>query len=117
MRARLPLACSTNIAILLASVFAILYEVAAERDLRRFRAHEVRQIMAEVDVHLTEHPVTPSRRRKLLEGLLPPWDAGRPVWQLRVGDFRVFYDVDEARQEVIVRAIRRKGSQTTQEIL
>jgi len=44
-------------------------------------------------------------------------EAVRPVWQLRVGDFRVFYDVDEQQQEVIVRAIRRKGSKTTKEIL
>jgi mRNA-degrading endonuclease RelE of RelBE toxin-antitoxin system len=66
---------------------------------------------------LTKKPTTPTRRKKLLEGLVPPWDALRPVWQLRVGDFRVFYDVDEERQEVIVRAIRRKGSKTTKEAL
>jgi hypothetical protein len=29
----------------------------------------------------------------------------------------VFYDVDERREEVIVRAIRRKGTKTTKEIL
>jgi mRNA-degrading endonuclease RelE of RelBE toxin-antitoxin system len=66
---------------------------------------------------LTKKPTTPTRRKKLLEGLVSPWDALRPVWQLRVGDFRVFYDVDEERQEVIVRAIRRKGSKTTKEAL
>jgi mRNA-degrading endonuclease RelE of RelBE toxin-antitoxin system len=59
----------------------------------------------------------PTKRRKLLEGLVPPWDSERPVWQLRVGDFRVFYDVDEERREVIVRAIRRKGTKGTEEIL
>ena len=50
-------------------------------------------------------------------GLGPPWDAVRPVWQFRIGDFRVFYDVDEERREVVVRAIRRKGTKTTREIL
>ncbi len=30
---------------------------------------------------------------------------------------RVFYDVDEERQEVTVRAVRRKGTKTTKEIL
>jgi mRNA-degrading endonuclease RelE of RelBE toxin-antitoxin system len=39
------------------------------------------------------------------------------VWQLRVGDFRVFYDVDEDREQVIIRAIRRKGRRSTKEIL
>jgi mRNA-degrading endonuclease RelE of RelBE toxin-antitoxin system len=70
-----------------------------------------------VDTRLTKDPTTPSRQRKLLEGLVPPWDSVRPVWQLRVGDFRVFYDVDEKQQEVIVRAIRRKRTKTTKEIL
>ena len=73
--------------------------------------------MDEVDGQLTKNPADATRRKKLLEGLTPPWDAVRPVWQLRVGDFRVFYDVDEERQEVIVRAIRRKGTKTTREIL
>jgi mRNA-degrading endonuclease RelE of RelBE toxin-antitoxin system len=59
----------------------------------------------------------PSRRRKLLEGLVPPWDSVHPVWQLRVGDFRVFYDVDERARKVIVRAVRRKGTKRTEEIL
>jgi mRNA-degrading endonuclease RelE of RelBE toxin-antitoxin system len=38
-------------------------------------------------------------------------------WQLRVGDFRVFYDVDVEQKAVIVRAVRRKGTRTTEEIL
>jgi mRNA-degrading endonuclease RelE of RelBE toxin-antitoxin system len=37
------------------------------------------------------------------------------VWQFRAGDFRVFYDVDEERRKIIVRAIRRKGTTTTRE--
>src|SRR5882672_6484343 len=98
-------------------VFAVLYEEAAEEDLRVFRAYEARRIVDGVDAHLMKEPTKPSRRKKLLEGLVPPWDAVRPVWQLRIGDFRVFYDVDEARREVIVRAIRRKGTKTTGEIL
>jgi mRNA-degrading endonuclease RelE of RelBE toxin-antitoxin system len=39
------------------------------------------------------------------------------VWELRVGDVRVFYDVDAEAQEVNVRAVRRKGQgQTTEDI-
>jgi len=41
----------------------------------------------------------------------------RPVWQLRVGEFRVFYDVDEEQEAVIVRAVRWKGRKITEEIL
>lgn len=71
--------------------------------------------MDEVDRSLSTSPLTPGRRKKLLDGLLPPWKSLRPVWQLRVGEFRVFYDVDES--QVIVRAVRRKGTRTTGEIL
>jgi len=98
-------------------MFTILYEEAAEDDLRAFRAYDVRRVLDEVDTQLMTEPLTPSRRRKRLEGLIRPWNSIRPVWQLRVGNFRVFYDVDEERQAVIVRAIRHKGTRTTEEIL
>ena len=38
------------------------------------------------------------------------------VYQLRVGDFRVFYDVYETEQRVIIRHGRRKGRRTAGEI-
>lgn len=98
-------------------MFAILYDEAAEQDLRAFRVYEARRILDEIDAQLTKEPSSRSRRRKLLDGLVPPWDSVRPVWQLRVGDFRVFYDVEEERHEVVVRAIRRKGAKTTKEVL
>lgn len=98
-------------------MYAVLYDEAAEEDLRALRPYDVRRIMREVDAQLTKNPTVPGRRKKLLEGLIPPWDALRPVWQLRVGDFRVFYDVGAERQEVIVRAVRRKVNKTTEEIL
>jgi mRNA-degrading endonuclease RelE of RelBE toxin-antitoxin system len=54
----------------------------------------------------------------MLVGLVPPWDHLEPVWALRIGAYRVYYDVDEARSAVIVRAIRHKPShQTTEDIL
>jgi len=41
-----------------------------------------------------------------------------PIWELRVGEFRVFYDVDEEAQTVFVRAVRHKPPhKTTEEIL
>jgi len=51
-------------------------------------------------------------------GLALPWDHQEPVWELRIGEHRVFYDVDEPARRVLVRAIRRKPPQrTTEEIL
>jgi len=50
--------------------------------------------------------------------LIPPWDAVPPVWELRVGEFRVFYDVSKTERTVHVQAIRKKPSgKRTEEIL
>jgi mRNA-degrading endonuclease RelE of RelBE toxin-antitoxin system len=76
-------------------MFTVLYKEAAEEDLHGLRVYEARRIMDEVDTQLTKNPAVATRRKKLL----------------------VFYDVDEERQEVIVRAIRRKGTKTTRENL
>jgi mRNA-degrading endonuclease RelE of RelBE toxin-antitoxin system len=56
--------------------------------------------------------------KKIIVGLQPTWEHVEPIWQMRVQDFRVFYDVDEVRGEVVVRAIRYKPPhKTTEEIL
>jgi hypothetical protein len=53
-----------------------------------------------------------------LTGLIPPWEYIEPVWELRVGEYRVFYDVDEHSSLVMIRAIRYKPvHKTTEEIL
>ncbi len=54
----------------------------------------------------------------MLEGLAPSFEAVPPIWELRVGEYRIFYDVDEDEKKVYVRAIRRKPPhKTTEEIL
>ena len=98
-------------------LFTILYDAAAEDDLRALRAYDLRRILNEVDRHLVKNPLTADRRKKILRGLISPWKSVRPIWQLRIGDFRVFYDADDERREVIVRAVRRKGTRTTGDIL
>jgi hypothetical protein len=64
---------------------------------------------------LTHQPTQETRNKKLLPGLKTPWDAVLSVWELRVGDYRVFYDVDNAQRRVTIRAIRRKPPHTTTE--
>src|SRR5438067_13926790 len=47
-----------------------------------------------------------------------PWDHEEPVWELRASGFRVFYDVNDARRRVVIRAVRKKPPhRTTEEIL
>lgn len=99
-------------------MFTIHYAESAERELAELPKFDAARIMDEVDEQLRVYPTTPSARRKPLEEVSPPWEPARPpVWQLRVGDFRVFYEVEEELHEVAVRAVRRKGRKTTAEIL
>jgi mRNA-degrading endonuclease RelE of RelBE toxin-antitoxin system len=70
-----------------------------------------------MEKHLTTEPKGHTSRKKELRGLVPPWEHEPPVWELRVGEYRVFYDVDEESRQVMVRAVRRKGAKTTEEIV
>lgn len=59
-----------------------------------------------------------TKNRKILVSLIPPFEVVPPVWELRVGDHRVFYDVAEEEEAVYVRAVRHKPPhRTTEEIL
>ena len=99
-------------------MFEIEYAESVERDLRLLRAHLRKAIFAAIDKHLVYEPHVVTRRRKPLPGLIPPWGHVPPVWQLRVGEYRVFYDVDVDRRVVKVRAIRHKAvHQVTEDIL
>jgi len=89
----------------------------AAEELRNFVAFERRRIVDEIDGQLAHEPTVETRNRKCLLGLTPSFEHRPPVWELRIGDIRVFYDVDEEAQEVNIRAIRRKGrGQTTEDI-
>jgi mRNA-degrading endonuclease RelE of RelBE toxin-antitoxin system len=99
------------------ALFAIEFAPEALLELQRLRATDQRKLIDAVEKQLAHEPGKITRRRKQLVGISPPWEQVRPVWQLRVGDFRVFYDVDAEAQLVIIRSVRRKGRQTTEGIL
>jgi len=40
--------------------------------------------------------------------MILPWEYIEPVWELRPGEYRVFYDVEEKPALVKIRAIRHK---------
>jgi mRNA interferase RelE/StbE len=70
---------------------------AAESDLDRIRAFHREEILSAIDVYLRHEPTRESRSRiKRLELL------DSPAYRLRVGDYRVFYDVDETIGEAVV---------------
>ena len=90
----------------------------AEVELEDLRAYDRIRLLDEIEEQLTYEPTKITRRKKILEALEPPWDQLGPIWQLRVGDYRVFYDVFERKKLIIVRAVRRKLShRTTDETL
>ena len=64
---------------------------------------------------LPYEPTRPTRHVKRLDKLVPPFEHVPPIWQLRIGDFRIFYDVNDAEAMVLVRAIRRKPAHLTTE--
>ncbi len=99
-------------------MYAIRYDPSAVDDLRGIEAYYQRSILAAITTHLTRTPTVRTKRRKPLPNLAYPWEAIPPIWELRVGEYRVFYDVSKVDHLVIVRAVRRKPPGTrTEEIL
>lgn len=82
-------------------------------DLAKLRAFDGRRILDAIERQLTHQPMVETRNRKMLTGFVPPFDAVPPIWELRVGDFRVFYDVSEDGAKVFIRAVRRKPPHKT----
>ena len=99
-------------------MYAIRYDPGAADELRRLAAYYQRLILAEIAKHLTRTPTVRTKRRKPLPNLVHPWQAVPPLWELRVRDYRVFYEVSEADHVVTVWAIRRKPpGQRTEDIV
>lgn len=106
----------SNLAIIIARMYAIDLTAEARDELSQLRPFDARRLLDTVERALRTEPAESGANKKLLRGLTPTWNQGRPVWQLRVGGFRVFYDVDESSRRVSIRAIRLKGRRTTEEI-
>lgn len=86
------------------SVAAFSIEITAEarRDLAFYTAYERRRIVAAVFDQLGVEPMNITRNRKELQG--------HPIsrWELRVGRYRVFYEVDLVEHIVNIIAIGHK---------
>lgn len=98
--------------------YLIDYIESVEDDLASMRAYERSFILNRIDKQLSHEPDQQTRNRKPLFGLVPPWLGILPVWELRIGDYRVFYDIDVESLVVTVQAIRLKPpDRTTEDIL
>ncbi|MBM3134641.1 MAG: type II toxin-antitoxin system RelE/ParE family toxin [Chloroflexi bacterium] len=99
-------------------MYEIKYAESVAADLANLPAHERARILDSIEEQLKYEPTRRTRNRKILVGLVPPWEHVKPIWELRVGEYRVFYDVDEEASAVTIRAVRHKPPhKTTEEIL
>jgi mRNA-degrading endonuclease RelE of RelBE toxin-antitoxin system len=99
-------------------VFEIRFAEGVEEDLRNIRMYYRNEILDAIEQQLAHEPDTQTKNRKLLENVIPPWQTVAPIWELRVGEYRIFYDVSRADSVVYVRAVRRKPRGTrTEDIL
>jgi mRNA-degrading endonuclease RelE of RelBE toxin-antitoxin system len=98
-------------------MFEIIFAEGVAEDLEALTAYYRSIVLDRIDEQLIYQPTIETRAKKKVIGLRPPWHYEEPIWELRVGEFRVFSDVDEPNLRVTVRAIRRKPPHiTTKEI-
>jgi mRNA-degrading endonuclease RelE of RelBE toxin-antitoxin system len=99
-------------------VFAIEIGRTALMEIEALPVFHGRMVLRAIEEQLCREPARETRNRKLLSGISPPFDAVPPIWELRVGEHRIFYDVNIEERTVHVRAVRRKAPhETTREIL
>ena len=96
----------------------IRFAESVEEDLRKIQIYYRNQILDPIAEQLAHEPETATRNRKLVDYLTSPRQTVAPIWELRVDEYRVFYDVSPAESIVYVRAIRKKPRGTkTEDIL
>lgn len=82
--------------------YTIEFSEDTERHLDQLRAYDRAIVIADIKEQLRYEPAVPTRRRvRLRETVLASWE-------LRVGDFRVFYNVVEERATVLIVAVGEK---------
>jgi|SRR6267378_704270 len=80
-------------------MFQIAYTDSALDDISTFRKNEQTTIFDKVDQQLIYQPDVITRNRKRLR----PNDTAQ--WELRIDDFRVFYDIDFDEEKVEVKVV------------
>lgn len=87
--------------------YRIEYSPDAEEHLRQFTARQRGIILDAVDVQLAHQPAVKTRNRK------PMRPNPLSPWELRIGDFRVYYDIIQTPEPcVCIRAIGIKEHNT-----
>ena len=99
-------------------MYEVKYAEDVSKDLKELTAFKRKEILDRIHQELLNEPTRETRNKKVLADVESPWPFKEPLRQLRVGDHRVFYDVDADASQVVVRAIRHKPPhKTTKEVL
>ena len=80
------------------TVYRVLLERSAERDLGRLSSEVHSRVIAAIQA-LAGHPRPPGCRKLV---------GGKSDWRIRVGDYRVIYEIADAVREVRVNRIRHR---------
>lgn len=80
-------------------MYEILIERRAERDLKRLLAEEFNRIIRAVRALATEP--RPAGCRKI--------EGSKSDWRIRVGDYRVVYEIDDGAQAVRIMRVRHRS--------
>src|SRR5437764_13841470 len=83
-------------------MYRIRIQPDALDDFRRLRKYDQQQIAGAIDAQLPYEPGRATQNRKRLQ------PNSLAEWELRVGRFRVFYDLDQSAGEVSIVAIGSK---------
>lgn len=83
-------------------MYEIEYTDEAIEDLRWFRKHEQNEILDGIEQQLRYEPAVETRNRKKMRR------NSKAEWELRVGDFRILYNIEVAIQIVDIRRIGEK---------
>ncbi len=83
--------------------FAIEFSPDARDHLRSLKKRDQGIVLDAIAEQLTHQPDQPTMQRKRLES--------NPIapWELRIGDFRVFYDIHHDERKVAILAIGEKS--------
>ncbi len=83
--------------------FEIYLKPSAVKDMDRLRKYDAVMVADGVEIYLSHNPTKESKSRiKRLRGI------SNPDYRLRLGDFRVFYNVDNVKHTINVLRILHK---------
>jgi mRNA interferase RelE/StbE len=91
-----------------AEEFEISYEKAAVDDLDSLSTYDQRHVLYGIEKHLKLEPIKESKTR-IKKMKQPFWCE----YRLRVGEFRVYYDVDEQEGSLTIVRVFEKGRSET----